>query len=78
MSIGDEFSIGRSAACSLSLDDTFVSQHHASIVWEDRKYVASDAGSTNGTFVNDERLTQTVVLRPGDRVKIGSTVLEFS
>lgn len=78
MTIGDEFSIGRSATCSLSLDDTFVSQHHASIVWKDRKYIATDAGSTNGTFVNDERLTQTVVLRPGDRVKIGSTVLEFS
>lgn len=78
MSIGDEFSIGRAAACSLTLDDTFVSQHHASIVWKNRQYVASDAGSTNGTFVNEQGLTQPVVLRPGDQVRIGSTVLEFS
>ena len=78
MSVGDEFSISRAAKCSLTLDDTFVSQHHASIVWKDRQYVATDAGSTNGTFINDQRLTQPVVLRPGDRVRIGSTVLEFS
>lgn len=78
MSIGDEFSIGRAAQCNLSLDDTFVSQHHTSIIWKDRQYVAMDAGSTNGTFVNDQRLSQPVVLRPGDRVRIGSTVLEFS
>lgn len=78
MAIGDEFSIGRAAACSLTLDDTFVSQHHASIVWKGRQYVAGDAGSTNGTFVNEQRLTETVVLRPGDQVRIGGTVLEFS
>lgn len=78
MSIGDEFSIGRAAACNLTLDDTFVSQHHTSIVWKNRQYVVADAGSTNGTFVNEQRLTQPVVLRPGDQVRIGSTVLEFS
>ena len=78
MSIGDEFSIGRAAQCSLTLDDTFVSQHHASIAWQDRRYVVGDAGSTNGTFINDERLTEAVALRPGDKVRIGSTVLEFS
>lgn len=78
MSIGDDFSIGRAPQCSLTLDDTYVSQHHASIVWKDRQYVAGDAGSTNGTYVNEERLTQAVVLRPGDQVRIGSTVLEFS
>lgn len=78
ISIGDELSIGRAAACTLTLDDTFVSQKHASIIWQDRQYLATDTGSTNGTFVNGERLTSPVVLRPGDRVQIGSTVLEFS
>ena len=78
MSIGDELSIGRAAACTLTLDDTYVSQKHASIIWQDRQYLATDTGSTNGTFVNNERLSSPVVLRPGDRVQIGSTVLEFS
>lgn len=78
MSIGDELTIGRAAACTLTLDDTFVSQLHASIVWSDRQYLATDTGSTNGTYVNRDRITSPVVLRPGDRVQIGSTVLEFS
>ncbi len=78
MTIGDELSIGRAAACTLTLDDTYVSQQHASIVWRDRQYLATDTGSTNGTFVNRERITSPVVLRTGDRVQIGSTVLEFS
>jgi len=47
-------------------------------VWRDRHYLAEDTGSTNGTYVNRERLVTPVVLRPGDRVQIGSTVLEFS
>lgn len=78
MTIGDELTIGRAAACTLTLDDTYVSQLHASIVWRDRQYLAEDTGSTNGTYVNRERLITPVVLRPGDRLQIGGTVLEFS
>lgn len=78
MTVGDELTIGRAASCTLTLDDTYVSQLHASIVWRDRQYLAEDTGSTNGTYVNRERLVTPVVLRPGDRLQIGSTVLEFS
>lgn len=78
MTIGDELTIGRAASCTLTLDDTYVSQLHASIVWRDRQYLAEDTGSTNGTYVNRERLVNPVVLRPGDRLQIGGTVLEFS
>jgi pSer/pThr/pTyr-binding forkhead associated (FHA) protein len=78
MSIGDELSIGRAAACTLTLDDTYVSQQHASIVRRDQEHLVEDRGSTNGTFVNREQIRGAVVLRAGDRVQIGSTVLEFS
>lgn len=78
MRIDDELTIGRAAACTLTLDDTFVSQQHASIVRRDRQHLVEDLGSTNGTFVNRERIIGPVVLHPGDRVQIGSTVLEFS
>ena len=78
MSIGDELTVGRAASCTLTLDDTFVSQVHVRVAWRDRKFVVEDAGSTNGTYLNQERLLAPVVLRPGDRVQIGSTVLEFS
>ncbi len=78
MEIGDELSIGRAAACTLTLDDTFVSQQHARLVRRDRQHLVEDLGSTNGTFVNRERITAPVVLVPGDRVQIGSTVMEFA
>lgn len=78
MPVGDELTIGRAAACSLTLDDTYVSQQHASIVRRDQEHLVEDRGSTNGTFVNREQIRGAVVLRPGDRVQIGSTVLEFS
>ncbi len=78
MPIGDELTIGRAAACTLTLDDTYVSQQHASIVRRDQEHLVEDRGSTNGTFVNREQIRGVVVLRPGDRVQIGSTVLEFS
>ncbi len=78
MSIDDELLIGRAAACTLTLDDTYVSQQHARLVRRDRQYLVEDLGSTNGTFVNRERIVGPVVLHAGDRVQIGSTVLEFS
>ena len=78
MSVSDELTIGRAAACSLTLDDTYVSQHHARVVRRDGKHLVDDLGSANGTFVNRERIAAPVVLKPGDRVQIGSTVLEFS
>lgn len=78
MPVNDELTIGRAAACTLTLDDTYVSQHHARIVHRDGRHLVDDLGSTNGTFVNRERIAAPVVLKPGDRVQIGSTVLEFS
>lgn len=78
MSIGDELSIGRAANCTLTLDDTYISQVHARIVWRERTFVVEDAGSTNGTYLNQERLLTPTVLQPGDRVQLGSTVLEFT
>lgn len=78
MPVGDELTIGRAAACTLTLDDTYVSQQHARILRRDGQHLVDDLGSTNGTFVNRERIAAPVVLKPGDRVQIGSTVLEFS
>ena len=76
--VSDELTIGRAAACTLTLDDTYVSQQHARIVRRDGHHLVDDLGSTNGTYVNRERIVAPVVLKPGDRVQIGSTVLEFS
>lgn len=70
--------IGRSDGSDLALKaDKKVSTSHARITgMGDERYVLEDLNSTNGTFVNGERISQ-VPLRSGDRVKIGHTLLIF-
>jgi pSer/pThr/pTyr-binding forkhead associated (FHA) protein len=56
--------------------DTFVSQLHARIYVREGRPFVEDLGSTNGTFLNRTRLSQTMPLHRGDRVQVGQTVLE--
>ena len=75
--LGDELTIGRSENCTLILDDAYVSQMHARIFPRGDRFVVEDLGSTNGTYLNRQRLTSPAELQRGDRVKIGKTVLEM-
>jgi hypothetical protein len=70
--------VGRGAECDLRLDDTFVSQEHARIFAKDGSWYVEDLGSTNGTFVNEQRLAAPAMLTTGDRVRVGTTVLELA
>jgi hypothetical protein len=74
--VADECTVGRGAGCQVHLDDTFTSQLHARIFRRDGRLSIEDLASTNGTFVNGARITDTVALRAGDQVQIGQTVLE--
>ncbi len=75
--LASELTFGRSPMCSVSLaQDTFASAVHARIFLQGSDAVVEDLGSTNGTFVNEERIEDPVVIDRGDRVQIGSTVLE--
>lgn len=69
--------IGRGAECDLRLDDTFVSQEHARIFAKSGSWYVEDLGSTNGTFVNEQRLAAPAMLTSGDRIRLGTTVLEL-
>jgi len=76
--LGEEVTIGRAPGCSVSLDDdTYVSQLHARIYVRDGKPFVEDLGSTNGTFLNRDRLSKTMPLHRGDKLQIGQTVLEI-
>jgi hypothetical protein len=76
--LGEEVTIGRAPGCSVPLaDDTYVSQLHARIYIRDGKPFVEDLGSTNGTFLNRDRLSRTMPLRRGDKLQIGQTVLEI-
>ena len=75
--LGEELTVGRSDKCDLVLDDAYVSQMHARIFSRGEAFVLEDMGSTNGTYLNQRRITSPVELQRGDRVKIGKTVLEM-
>ncbi|MCX7621291.1 MAG: FHA domain-containing protein [Acidimicrobiales bacterium] len=75
--LADETTVGRAAGCSVTLDDTFVSQIHARIFKRDGQFLVEDLGSTNGTYLNRKRVTGPMVMQPGDRLQVGNTVLEL-
>ena len=57
-------------------DDEFASSHHARFFTRDSRTCVEDLASTNGTFVNNNRIDQTAQLKIGDRVQIGSVIVE--
>lgn len=69
--------IGRNPECSLVLGDDFASGRHARIYRRDDGWYADDLGSTNGTFVGQERIGEAYKLDVGTRLRIGQTVLEL-
>jgi hypothetical protein len=75
--LSGQVQIGRAEACQIKLDDTYVSTFHARIFNRDGSWFVEDLGSTNGTYLNQRRVTSPVELQAGDRVKIGKTTLEL-
>lgn len=71
------FSIGRDDAADLRIDSRRVSRRHAVINCEDGIYSIDDLDSTNGTFVNGERISH-VKLQSGDVLAFGDTEFTFN
>ncbi|HEX2090085.1 MAG TPA: FHA domain-containing protein [Actinomycetota bacterium] len=69
--------VGRADACQIKLSDTYVSSFHARIFSRDGEWYVEDLGSTNGTYMNQRRVTSPVEVRAGDRIRVGRTTLEF-
>ena len=67
---------GRDAECSLIIDGTTVSRHHARITVADEAATIEDLESTNGTYVNGTRITAPARLAHGDEFSLGSEILE--
>ena len=76
--IGDELHLGRAAGCEISVDDTYASQRHARIFRRDGELFVEDLGSTNGSYLNREKVSRPTVMKEGDRLQIGATVFEVS
>jgi pSer/pThr/pTyr-binding forkhead associated (FHA) protein len=73
----EELSIGRASGCAVALaEDTYASQLHARVYARDGLVFLEDLGSTNGTFLNGQRVQTATAIHRGDRVQVGSTILE--
>jgi len=75
VSLGEQpLRIGKDPSSDLLLPDATVSRHHCVIERREENTVVRDLGSTNGTYVNDLRVTE-AFLRPGSRLSVGKVVL---
>lgn len=70
----DEVYIGRDVTNDVVINDAEVSRRHARLTLRSGSYVLEDLGSTNGTFVNGQRLTRPTIVRPGDAILLGENV----
>lgn len=72
-------SIGRSGESDIVLrNDDYVSGNHARLTRHGGLLYVEDAGSTNGTFVNERKTVGATPLRGGDRVRVGTTTFRFA
>lgn len=70
--------IGRDKANTISLqNDSYVSRHHAWVLFIKGSYWVEDLGSTNGTLLNGDVLSERKQIFPDDRIKLGRTELVF-
>lgn len=69
--------VGRDVLCSLQLNDDSVSRRHAILERVDDKCLVADLNSTNGTYVNEQRITGSHALAAGDRVRFGNQIFKF-
>ncbi|SDR95142.1 FHA domain-containing protein FhaB/FipA [Paraoerskovia marina] len=74
---GHPILIGRAPGCTLVLDDDYSSSRHARFYSDGGKWFVEDLGSTNGTFVRDQRISGVMPITLGVPVKIGQSVVEL-
>ena len=73
---GPRYLVGRGEDCQLRPQSNLVSRRHCAIVLEEGRALLQDFGSTNGTYVNGERVKDERELKNGDHLKIGAIELE--
>ncbi|HPH95681.1 MAG TPA: FHA domain-containing protein [Anaerolineaceae bacterium] len=70
-----EITIGRDPSCDLPIPNTTISAHHARLAYHHRQWWVEDQQSTNGTFLNQERVLTPTVIVSGDELRCGQVTL---
>jgi pSer/pThr/pTyr-binding forkhead associated (FHA) protein len=73
-----EVTLGRERGCDCRLADKTVSARHARLAYHHGQWWVEDLGSKNGTYLNQERISQAVVVTEGDELRCGQVVLRVS
>jgi pSer/pThr/pTyr-binding forkhead associated (FHA) protein len=69
--------VGRASDNTIVLEDDYASGHHARFFGQDGQWYVEDLGSTNGTYLGTQRITQPAPIGLGAQVRIGKTILEL-
>jgi hypothetical protein len=72
-----QITIGRANDATLVLNDDYASSRHARLFPQDGQWIVEDLGSTNGTYLDRQKVTQPTPVSPGVPIRIGKTVLEL-
>ena len=68
--------IGRKDGNTIKLTDQYVSGNHAKIIVKNNEVLIEDLNSTNGIYINDEKVTEYSKLRSNDKIRIGSAIFK--
>jgi hypothetical protein len=72
-----QITLGRANDATLVLNDDYASSRHARIFPQDGQWIVEDLGSTNGTYLDRQKLIRPTPVRAGAPIRIGKTVLEL-
>ncbi len=73
-----EVTLGRDPGCDVTIEDQAVSAHHARMSFHHGQWWLEDLGSTNGTKLNNSKLTTATVLASGDEIKCGKARIKIN
>ena len=78
LQVGATATIGRSSTNDIHIPEQHVSRQHAVINYRDGIFMVNDSGSANGTFVNDQQITEPYPLMAGDDIRLYVPILKFA
>lgn len=77
MLAGEKLTIGRSVDANITIGEASVSRIHARILQQNSKIIIEDAGSANGTYINDQKVIGRMSLKDQDMLRLGTVLLKF-
>lgn len=73
----ESMTLGRDITADISLGESAISRKHTEFLLNENGVFVRDMGSTNGTFVNDQKIEAKIQLHDGDLIRIGNSILKF-